>query len=238
MTNLHTDQVLQIDEKDSCPKSVWGMNGSSTWPSWTYVARFAWKTCHPGTGGRTGADSLSRPAFDRRFSRNAATGLKLTWSAELRDGATYIVQSLEISATKDTTIQELVFVDTRLDEARQMGSVDGSVVVCGDVSWPWNIRWPRTPWPRNAGALLPASGQRLRPDRHGPILGDRRGAAGPVAPGFLYYLERRRAHPYRPFLHYNSWYHLNIGRPDNHMTEAECLEPSSILDATRQASAA
>ena len=41
--------------------------------------------------------------------------------------------------------------------------------------------------------------------------------------GFLAYLERRRAHPYRPFLHYNSWYHLNIGRPDNHMTEAECL---------------
>jgi hypothetical protein len=52
---------------------------------------------------------------------------------------------------------------------------------------------------------------------------------GVVKPGqlrrdFLTYLERRRAHPYRPFLHYNSWYHLNIGRPDNHMTEAECLE--------------
>ena len=23
---------------------------------------------------------------------------------------------------------------------------------------------------------------------------------------FLYYLERERAHPYRPYLHYNSWY--------------------------------
>ena len=43
---------------------------------------------------------------------------------------------------------------------------------------------------------------------------------GVVEPGqlrreFLAYLERRRAHPYRPFLHYNSWYHLNIGRPDS-----------------------
>ena len=36
---------------------------------------------------------------------------------------------------------------------------------------------------------------------------------GPVTPGqlrrdFLLYLERERAHPYRPFLHYNSWYDL------------------------------
>ena len=33
---------------------------------------------------------------------------------------------------------------------------------------------------------------------------------------FLYYLERERAHPYRPFLHYNSWYDIALGalRPE------------------------
>jgi len=30
--------------------------------------------------------------------------------------------------------------------------------------------------------------------------------AGQMRRAFLYYLERERAHPYRPFLHYNSWY--------------------------------
>ncbi|MCX6923088.1 MAG: hypothetical protein NT154_07750, partial [Verrucomicrobia bacterium] len=30
--------------------------------------------------------------------------------------------------------------------------------------------------------------------------------AGQMRRAFLYYLERERAHPYRPYLHYNSWY--------------------------------
>jgi hypothetical protein len=32
--------------------------------------------------------------------------------------------------------------------------------------------------------------------------------AGQLRRGFLAYLERERAHPYRPFLHYNSWYDI------------------------------
>ena len=31
---------------------------------------------------------------------------------------------------------------------------------------------------------------------------------GQMRRGFLAYLERERAHPYRPFLHYNSWYDI------------------------------
>ena len=46
---------------------------------------------------------------------------------------------------------------------------------------------------------------------------------------FLYYVERERAHPYRQYWHYNSWYDLNIDRNDNpdpmkRMTEAQCLQ--------------
>ncbi len=45
---------------------------------------------------------------------------------------------------------------------------------------------------------------------------------------FLAYIERERAVPYRPFIHYNSWYELNINRnndanPEKRMTEAQCL---------------
>lgn len=50
---------------------------------------------------------------------------------------------------------------------------------------------------------------------------------------FLHYLERERAHPYRQFVHYNSWYDLNIGRNDNsnplqRMTESQTL---TVVDA-------
>jgi hypothetical protein len=53
--------------------------------------------------------------------------------------------------------------------------------------------------------------------------------AGQMRRGFLYYLERERAHTYRQYWHYNSWYDLNITRNDHpdplqRMTEAQCLE--------------
>ena len=45
---------------------------------------------------------------------------------------------------------------------------------------------------------------------------------------FLAYMERERVMPYRPFIHYNSWYELNINRnndsdPAKRMTEEQCL---------------
>jgi len=51
---------------------------------------------------------------------------------------------------------------------------------------------------------------------------------GQLRRAFLAYLERERAHPYRQYWHYNSWYDLNIDRNDNpdplqRMTEAQCL---------------
>ena len=56
---------------------------------------------------------------------------------------------------------------------------------------------------------------------------------GIFAPGqqrrsFLAYMERERVMPYRPFIHYNSWYELNINRnndsdPAKRMTEEQCL---------------
>ena len=46
--------------------------------------------------------------------------------------------------------------------------------------------------------------------------------AGQLRRGFLYYLERERAHPYRPYLHYNSWY--DTAWDPFALNEANCLE--------------
>jgi hypothetical protein len=43
---------------------------------------------------------------------------------------------------------------------------------------------------------------------------------GQLRRGFLYYLERQRAHAYRPFLHYNSWYDIGYFTP---YSEQDCL---------------
>ncbi|MFD0893058.1 hypothetical protein KBB96_16685 [Luteolibacter ambystomatis] len=59
---------------------------------------------------------------------------------------------------------------------------------------------------------------------------------GQARRSFLHYLERERAHPYRQFVHYNSWFDLNIGRNDNsnplqRMTESQAL---AVVDAWNQ----
>jgi hypothetical protein len=45
--------------------------------------------------------------------------------------------------------------------------------------------------------------------------------AGQMRRAFLYYVERERARPYRPFLHYNSWYDLSWA--ERLLKEADCL---------------
>ena len=51
--------------------------------------------------------------------------------------------------------------------------------------------------------------------------------AGQMRRAFLYYLERERAHPYRPFLHYNSWYDLSW--QPLALNEGNCLEAIRLL---------
>lgn len=59
--------------------------------------------------------------------------------------------------------------------------------------------------------------------------------AGQMRRAFAYYLQRERAHPYRQYWHYNSWYDLNIGVNDNpdplkRMTEEQCLQVVEAFD--------
>jgi hypothetical protein len=46
--------------------------------------------------------------------------------------------------------------------------------------------------------------------------------AGQMRRGFLHYLERERAHPYRPYLHYNSWY--DTAYDPFALNETNCME--------------
>jgi len=60
--------------------------------------------------------------------------------------------------------------------------------------------------------------------------------AGQFRRAFAYYIQRERAHPYRQYWHYNSWYDLNINRNDlddplKRMNEAQCLDVIKAFDA-------
>jgi len=163
-------------------------------------------------------------AFVAAFE-DEASGLEIRWSAAMDGTANHVIQTLDVTARRDTKIEELVFVDTTIDGARQVGQVDGSVVVSGDV-------FLAVEHPLAKNTVGEESRVRCALPRGNALSAGRTwrftSVFGVVEPGqlrrgFLGYLEHRRARPYRPFLHYNSWYHLNIGRPDHRMIEAESL---------------
>lgn len=137
-------------------------------------------------------------------------GLHVTWTNQLRDGSNYIRQEIEIAATnKDVPIFEIRPLDWTLPDPHVVGTVKGSPIVSGTI-----FAGFEQPLSRCSVALRRAI---CRLDRELPVKAGHAvvystvigvTSAGQLRRGFLYYVERERAHPYRTFLHYNSWYDL------------------------------
>ncbi len=136
--------------------------------------------------------------------------LRVTWSLILLDGSTYIRQILTLSAgQEDVPIQRVQLIDVPLAEAHVAGVVDGSPIVAGHLFLGFEHPLSKT---RVTAGVATAWLDRDLPLRGGQsvtyssVIGVTR--QGQMRRDFLAYLERERAHPYRTFLHYNSWYDL------------------------------
>ena len=106
-------------------------------------------------------------------------------------------------------MREVVLVDLPAAGATVIGTVKGSPIIIG--------RWFASTEHPLAASVVDATRARsfitrelpLRPNTTlelSSVIGTTR--AGQLRRDFLAYVERERAHPYRPFLHYNSWYDL------------------------------
>jgi hypothetical protein len=136
--------------------------------------------------------------------------LRVRWQAALRDGANYVRQELSIKPQgKDLALEAIVPLDLRVAGAKQCGEVRGSPVTAGNLFFACE-----NPLATNEVA---ATEVRCRlPYRLTVKAGEScqcRSVIGVAPPGqmrraFLYYIERERPRPYRPFLHYNSWYDI------------------------------
>ena len=138
--------------------------------------------------------------------------LSVTWAAELRDGDNYVRQEVSLSAAEDTPIREVRLFDFWMPFAKVSGRVKGSPVVGGDyflgfehplsqcVAERGQVRcWIGRELPLKAGQTI----------QYSSVIGIV--PRGQMRRGFLNYVERERAHPYRPFLHYNSWFDIGFG---------------------------
>ncbi len=137
-------------------------------------------------------------------------GLHVTWQVVLRDGSNYVRQEAVVAAAAhDVAVREVRLVDWTLPDARVVGTVKGSPIVAGTLFLGFEDPlascavagerarcWIERELPLKAGQTVTYSS----------VVGVT--ADGQLRRGFLRYVERERAHPYRPFLHYNSWYDL------------------------------
>jgi hypothetical protein len=141
---------------------------------------------------------------------SSSAKLRIVWKAILHEDANFIRQEVSIRAEQQFPLIQIGLIDVVVPGAEVTGHVKGSPV----TSYEWFF-----------GFEHPLSDCRIRQteratcwlSRELPLQAGKSVSYSAVfgathrnqsRPGFLKYLELERAHPYRPFLHYNSWYDL------------------------------
>jgi hypothetical protein len=160
------------------------------------------------------AERLPGKAYDLSLvSDDGAVSIR--WSLILRDGSAYLRQQLTITAnTHDLPIARVELFDLTLPHAIVTGTVKGSPVVDGNLFF--GFEHPLSQADVSANRMTAYLDREL-PLKAGTSV-TYSSVVGVTHPGqlrrdFLTYLERERAHPYRTFLHYNSWYDLGYFTP-------------------------
>ncbi len=153
--------------------------------------------------------------------RDDASGLEIAWRGILRDGSRYLRQEIKVRAHRgDVMIREIRMMDFSGAGLAAAGTVKGSPITAGD--WFLGFEHPLSETVVENGRarafltrVLPLEAGHAA--AYSSVIGP--ADAGQMRRDFLAYLERERAHPYRAFLHYNSWYDLGFFTPYN-QTEA------------------
>jgi hypothetical protein len=142
--------------------------------------------------------------------------LEVQWRGFLRDGSNYIRQEITFRVKNEALrVKEIVLWELPAANAGIKGIVDGSPIVSGDMFFAYESPLSKCQL-KNAGPpRIRCSLPRYAPlepgfsQTHSSVVGVV--PAGQLRRGFLYYVQRERAQPYRPFLHYNSWYDIGYG---------------------------
>ncbi|MFN2603137.1 MAG: enterotoxin [Gemmatimonadaceae bacterium] len=159
--------------------------------------------------------------------QDASGRIEAVWRGILRDGSRYIRQEISLRALGgEIPLREVSMFDFNARMAMTPGLVRGTPIVIGNAYFALEH-----PLANNSvdGDHVRARMPRTLPLRPGTTV-DFSSVVGVTHAGqmrreFLDYLERERAHPYRTFLHYNSWYDIGYF---NKYSESDAL---AVIDA-------
>ena len=154
--------------------------------------------------------------------QDPAGRVEAVWRGILRDGSSYIRQEISLRALgAEVPIRDITLLDFNAPEAMVPGTVRGTPIVIGTSYFAFEH-----PLANNSldGDHIRCRMSRTLPLRPGTKI-DFSSVIGVTHRGqlrrdFLTYVERERAHPYRTFLHYNSWYDIGYF---NKYSEADAL---------------
>ena len=142
--------------------------------------------------------------------------LRIKWRAILRNGSNYVRQELTLTATnKPIKIEKIVLLELNEPNVEVIGTVDGSPAIVDNFFFAYEHPLSKTQKSQSNPAVLQCAlpyDILLKPGEpitHSSVIGVV--PQGQLRRAFLYYVERERVHPYRPFLHYNSWYDIGYG---------------------------
>jgi len=170
------------------------------------------------------SDTQTRHAVQGVFT-DAGGRLRVDWQLIQPDGAKYIREVVTITAlTADEQVPQVRLLDIVAPGAEVSGKVNGSPIVAGNdylmfenpLAYSHAIMESDEAWTQIDNALPLRKGQSLT---YSAVIGV--SAPGQLRRDFLAYVEAERAHPYRTFLHYNSWYDIGYDTP---YTEADALD--------------
>jgi hypothetical protein len=164
------------------------------------------------------------PGVAVHYALSDETGhLTADWAVILRQGSSYIRQILTIkSGSAPVAVSAVTLIDVRAKGLEVTGKVKGSPLTAGNVYLGFESPLSECSVEGNEGVCKLESGVPIGAgleESYSAVIGV--AEPGQMRRDFLTYLERERAHPYRAFLHYNSWFDLGYMLP---YTQAEALD--------------
>lgn len=183
---------------------------------------FTVKNLQPNPSASGYAERLTGKEVCAEFS-DRETSTNVEWCGVLRDGSNYFRQVITIhTGAKPLPITNVVLLQFKDSEAHVVGTVKGSPIADDTMFFgfehPLSISQVKD---GDAVAYLPRV-LPVEPNQsisYSSVVGI--APAEQMRRAFLRYVERERAHPYRPFLQYNSWYDLGF---NNRYDEAGALD--------------
>ncbi len=149
--------------------------------------------------------------------------LTIDWEATLTDGANYIKQRWTYHTKDSLPVAKYAMLEVHGDSIRQEGIVDGSPMIDGQMFFALEHPMSKNEITQGkAISFLPYQNALRKSDSLTITTVFGVTPLNQLRRGYLHYIERERAHPYRPYLHYNSWYDLSW--IDRKMEETSCLD--------------